>query len=185
MSRVSLLIRILALVLLAALPAAARCPDSVDMDRVEQLAELPVSDILLGAPIQPVADGDYRELVLQDQRPCLVFFYLERDRDSRLAATLLLHLAEAFHDCVDFFAFRAGGEGPLPREIKAELQRRYHLDQVPGALLYDPRRQGASFEHEGMLPQPVGAEYRTPPLLFWKTALKMSCRAMEKELLTR
>lgn len=173
----------LALVLLAVVPAWARCPDSVDMDRVERLAELPVSDILLGAPIRPVTDGDYRELVLQNQRPCLVFFYLERDRDSRVAATLLRHLSEAYNDCIDFYAFRAGGEGPLPREIRAELQRRYHLDQVPGALIYDPRRQGASFEQEGVLPRPVDAEYRTPSLLFWKTALKMSCRAMEKELL--
>jgi hypothetical protein len=171
--------------LLAALPARAGCPERVDMNQVERLAELPVSDILVGAPVRSVTDGDYRSLVFENPRPCLVFFYLERDRDSRLAATLLRHLSEGYQEHIDFFAFRAGGEAPLPRELKAELQRRYHLDQVPGALIYDPRHLGSGLEQEGVLPRPVDAEYRTPPLLFWKTALKMSCKAVEKELLAR
>ena len=183
MSRVSFLIRVLLLVLALALPARAGCPERVDMDQVERLAKLPVSDILLGAPVRTVGDGDYRTLVLENPRPCLVLFYLERDHDSRVAATLLRHLSEGYQEHIDFFAFRAGGEAPLPRELRAELQRRYHLDQVPGALIYDPRRLGLSLEHEGMLPPPLDAEYHTPSLFFWKMALKMSCKAMEKELL--
>lgn len=165
--------------LLAALAAAARADETIDMAEVRRLARQPVETILAGAPVQRLAVRDYWPTLGREHRPVIVFFYSNADGESQRVATLIRYLAPRYADRIAFHAVRVAARGKPSAAWASELKQKFRLRSTPGVLFYgNPGQRLALVEEEYIAAD--FKEFRSPRMLLWRTYYRVVQRELDK-----
>lgn len=139
----------------------------VDMSEVKRLTKLPVENILQGSPVVQVTDPDHLKWILENNKPLVVVFYVNLEKNSRNLATLIRYLAFDLHEKITFYSFKVSERGPIGKELAVKLQEAYSLDKTPATFFYNNGSGKMNLRHENN-GEPTIKEYRTPSMFFWK-----------------
>ena len=165
-----------------AVPGGVALTAEVNMAEVEALAARPVREILKDTPVREIDDQKYWKAVRGSQRPVVVMFYSNEDRDSQNLATLLRYVAADYSHKITFYHFMVVPKGKPDRPILARMQKAYSLDKVPGTFFYDNDTGKMVLEKEDYA-VPALKEYRSPGMLLWKVYYSKTREYIDKHIL--
>jgi len=149
----------------------------VPMKEVRKLVKMPVDKILSDRPIKKVLVNKYWQSIKTKRKPVIVFFYANKDDESKRVASLLYFLSSEFKERIDFASVEVSKDQKPNTLEQKSLKKKFSLEHTPGILFYDNVGSELVLEDEDYIEADF-KEFRSPSLVMWK----IYYRAVKKEL---